>query len=121
MTMRDQWDALTGAGGMIDVIATDYGPSGRHDALVAGIADVVSRERVPLPVAIAMCTLRVASAIPGLAPRRGSLAAGLIADVVVARSTDITDVRDVYVRGERVVENAELVTAPSTRKWQSRT
>jgi imidazolonepropionase-like amidohydrolase len=55
-----------------------------------------------------MATSAVAALIPGIAPNRGMLEAGRIADVVVANSEDFRDVRFVFVGGNCVVRDGRL-------------
>lgn len=106
---REHWDALAAVPGLVDVLATDYGPDGRHDPLIVAVADLVAHGHASLPVAVAMATSRVARAIPGLAPDRGTLAAGKVADVVVAREDDLSDVRHVVVGGRHVIRDGVRV------------
>lgn len=106
---REHWDRLAAEPGVVDVLATDYGPDGRHDPLIAAVADLVARGHASLPVAVAMASSRVARAIPGLALGRGALAAGRVADVVVAREDDLSDVRHVIVAGRHVIRDGVRV------------
>jgi imidazolonepropionase-like amidohydrolase len=102
----EHWDRLLEAPGLVDVLATDYGPGGRPDPLIAGVQDAA--RHAGLPVAVAMATSRVAAAIPGVAPSRGRLAPGLVADVAIARADDLSDVRHVFTAGRHVVRDGEL-------------
>ena len=63
-----------------------------------------------LPAAIAMATANVADAIPGLAPRRGRVVAGTIADLVVTDPARLHSVDTVMIGGEVVVRAGRRVT-----------
>jgi alpha-D-ribose 1-methylphosphonate 5-triphosphate diphosphatase PhnM len=104
---RANWDRLLGTPELVDVLATDYGFHGIHDPLIGAVADVVEHGFASLPVAIAMASSRVAALIPGIAPERGELAAGRIADVAVVRD-DFRSVRHVFAAGRHVVRDGSL-------------
>jgi imidazolonepropionase-like amidohydrolase len=106
---QEHWDRLLAEPGLVDVLATDYGLEGRHDPLIAGVQDAA--RHVGLAAAVAMASSRVATAIPGLAPERGVLARGRIADVTVARAADLRDVRHVFVGGRHVVRDGSHAAA----------
>jgi imidazolonepropionase-like amidohydrolase len=106
---RDQWDRLLADSGLVDILATDYGLHGRHDPLIAGIADIVDRGYASLPDAIAMATSRVADSVPGIAPGRGRLAKDTFADIAIARQEDLRNVRHVFSGGRHVVRDGQLV------------
>ncbi|MGH3813376.1 MAG: hypothetical protein ACRDUV_13135 [Pseudonocardiaceae bacterium] len=57
---------------------------------------------------IAMASSHVADAIPGIAPNRGRIGPGAVADVVVADSRRLDDVQWVFVAGDPVVTNGVL-------------
>jgi hypothetical protein len=103
---REHWDRLLQVPGLVDVLATDYGLEGRHDPLIAGVEDAA--HHAGLPVAVAMATSRVVDAIPGVAPGRGRLERGRIADVTIARVDELRDVRHVFVAGRHVVADGAL-------------
>lgn len=105
---REQWDAVHAHPGLVDVIATDYGNGGYHDRLIAAVADLVDHGYATLAEAVAKVTSRVSDAIPGLAPNRGTLARGRIADITVARATDLRDVRHVLIGGQVVVRDGAI-------------
>jgi imidazolonepropionase-like amidohydrolase len=113
---RESWDRLTATPGLVHILGTDYGLDGRHDPLIAGVADLVWREVATLPVAVAMASSRVATAIEGLAPERGHLAPGLVADITIARCDDLCSVRDVFVGGRQVVRDGEITDGPRSAR-----
>ncbi|ALE04900.1 hypothetical protein AL755_04300 [Arthrobacter sp. ERGS1:01] len=106
---RDHWDSLLSAPGLVDVLGTDYGHGGDHDELISAVQDLVTRGHRPLGDAVAMVTSAVAEAIPGIAPERGELRRGLIADVVVTRADDFRAVSHVFVDGTAVVRDGQLM------------
>lgn len=105
---RDHWDRLLTEPGLVDTMATDYGSEGRHDELIGAIQDVVSHGFRTLPDAVGMATSAAAEAIPGLAPNRGRLERGRIADIVVTDADDLRDVKFVYIDGICVVRNGDI-------------
>jgi imidazolonepropionase-like amidohydrolase len=106
---REHWDRLLAEPGLVDLMATDYGLEGRHDSLMAGVADAVTTAGITLEKAVAMATSSVADAIPGVAPGRGRLTRGAVADVAVVSADDLRDVRHVFVGGRQVVREGSLV------------
>ncbi|AMM34461.1 hypothetical protein SA2016_3804 [Sinomonas atrocyanea] len=105
---REHWDLLLAEAGLVQIIGTDYGHHGQHDRLIAAVQDIAERGHRSLQDAVAMATSSVADLIPGIAPERGTLRRGLVADVVVADARDFRRVRDVFVGGERVVAEGQL-------------
>jgi alpha-D-ribose 1-methylphosphonate 5-triphosphate diphosphatase PhnM len=97
-------------GGLADTISTDYA-GGYHDAILLAIDRATKAGVVGLPAAIAMATANVADAIPQVAPRRGRLTAGEIADIVLTDPADLPRVRAVIIGGETVVRDGARVGA----------
>ncbi|WP_248763314.1 amidohydrolase family protein [Pseudarthrobacter sp. SSS035] len=114
VTSREHWDAVFDAGDLIDVIATDYGPGGKHDSLLHAVKDLVDGNRRSLAQAVRLVTSAPAELVPGLTPAAGRLTPGGIADLVIAERGDISVVRDVLVDGMTVVRNGvvDYHTAP---------
>ena len=56
-----------------------------------------------------MVTSNVARAIPRLAPRRGLIAPGMVADLVVLNHDRISEVQDVIINGLITVEGGHLM------------
>jgi imidazolonepropionase-like amidohydrolase len=90
--------------GLVDTISTDYA-GGHHDSILLAIDRATRAGVVSLPAAIAMATANAADAIPGVAPRRGRVVPGAIADLVVTDPLALHDVRDVMIGGEIVVRD----------------
>lgn len=110
VTTRDHWDTLLSMPGLVDVLGTDYGHDGDHDELISAIQDMVAYGHRTLGQAVAMVTSAVADAIPGIAPERGELRKGLIADVVVTGAEDFRAVSHVFVDGIGMVRDGQLTT-----------
>ncbi|WP_329025161.1 amidohydrolase family protein [Streptomyces sp. NBC_00690] len=98
------------AAGLVDTISTDYA-GGHHDPILLAIDRATKAGVVRLPAAVAMATANVADAIPGVAPRRGRITPGAIADLVLTDPAELPQVRTVIIGGEIVVHDGRRVTA----------
>lgn len=105
---REHWDRLLAEPSLVDIIATDYGSEGHHDELIGAVQDIVNHGFRTLPEAVAMVTSAPAEAIPGLAPNRGRLKKGWIADIVVTSAEDFRDVKYVFIDGVCVARDGAL-------------
>lgn len=109
--------------GLVDIISTDYiwipdykldptdgrpGP-GNHDPILRKLEEAIENDVVDLPTAIATATSNPARANPGLAPNRGMIEMGKIADLVVVDQERISSVDAVVISGRVVVEDGRLV------------
>ncbi|HHY92328.1 MAG TPA: amidohydrolase family protein, partial [Firmicutes bacterium] len=63
---------------------------------------IVGAGILPLPAAVRLLTAAPAAALPGLAPERGRIAPGYIADLTVLAHTDLARVRCVFIAGRQV-------------------
>jgi alpha-D-ribose 1-methylphosphonate 5-triphosphate diphosphatase PhnM len=97
-------------GGLADTISTDYA-GGYHDAILLAIDRATKADAIGLSAAIAMATANVADTIPEVAPRRGRLTPGAVADIVLTDPADLPRVRTVIIGGETVVRDGARVTA----------
>lgn len=107
----ENWDALVGAG-LADVFATDYA-GGDHDPIIVGMQHLLDQKIATLPQVVAMATANVARAIPGLAPNRGVISRGKVADLVLSDRDNLAKIHRVMVSGrtavrEGVVENRSI-------------
>jgi imidazolonepropionase-like amidohydrolase len=102
------------AAGVVDTISTDYA-GGHHDPILLAIDRATGAGVVSLPAAIAMASANVADAIPGVAPRRGRVVPGAIADLVVTDPAELHRVRAVMVGGEIVVRDGRRAGAREPR------
>jgi imidazolonepropionase-like amidohydrolase len=98
------------AAGVVDTISTDYA-GGHHDPILLAIDQSTKAGVVSLPAAIAMAGANVADAIPGLAPRRGRVVPGAVADLVVTDPAELRRVRTVMISGKIVVRDGRRVAA----------
>ncbi|HEV7961804.1 MAG TPA: amidohydrolase family protein [Actinoplanes sp.] len=96
--------------GLVDTISTDYA-GGHHDPILLAIDRATKAGVVGLPAAIAMATANVADAVPGVAPRRGRVVPGAIADLVVTDPAELHQVRTVLIGGEIVARDGRRVAA----------
>jgi imidazolonepropionase-like amidohydrolase len=94
--------------GLVDTISTDYN-AGDHDPLPLAIERCLAAGAATLPRLVALATSNVVSAYPKLAPNRGQLARGRVADVVVTDLPRVSRIRHVVIGGKLAVENGAIV------------
>lgn len=94
--------------GQVDLLSTDFA-GGYFDGVLVGVEQAVKAGAASLPAVVATATSRVAEAFPGLAPERGLIARGRIADLVVTGLQQISDVQFVLIGGTVVVEDGKRV------------
>lgn len=94
--------------GLVDLLSTDYA-GGYFDGVLLGAENAVKIGAASLPAVIATATSRVAETFPMLAPERGLIARGKIADLVVTDPQHISHVQLVLVGGKVVVESGARV------------
>jgi imidazolonepropionase-like amidohydrolase len=92
--------------GLVDTISTDYA-GGHHDPVLLAIDQATKAGMVTLPAAIAMATANVADAIPGIAPGRGRIVPGAVADIVVTDPARLDRVGLVMIGGVVVVRDGK--------------
>ncbi|MFF0445449.1 amidohydrolase family protein [Streptomyces sp. NPDC004609] len=97
------------AAGLVDTISTDYA-GGHHDPILLAIDRATKAGVVRLPAAVAMATANVADAIPGVAPRRGRVTPGAVADLVLTDPAELPRVHTVIIGGEIVVRGGRRAT-----------
>ena len=91
------------AAGLLDILATDYHPS----AMLPAILELAKADRVGLHGATRLATLNPARAL-GLTDR-GSIAPGMLADLVIADDSDIGHVRATVRAGAKIYSDGSLV------------
>lgn len=91
---------------LVDIAATDYA-GGLWDNLYVGMGHAVEAGVVSLAKAVALSTTRVTSIYPKLAPERGEIAVGKIADLVVCRD-GLHNAEMVFIGGALVFEDGEV-------------
>ncbi len=90
--------------GLVDTISTDYA-GGNFDSIIVCIYNLVKDGVCPLPQAVAMATGNVARLFPGLAPERGILAKGKVADIILVDQEDMGRVKEVFISGKTVIKD----------------
>ncbi len=75
-----------------------------YEAAGHAVADGV----VGLAEVVAMCTINATRAIPKLAPDRGEIAPGKIADLVVSAVNNLGAIEKVYISGRLVCVNGQV-------------
>lgn len=99
------------AEGLVDTIGTDY-CSGYWGSIPQVLKYAVDQNAIELPQAIALGTGNVVKAIPNVAPNRGEIAEGKIADLAILSQRDISEVRTVLIGGKVVVDEGRIVSSP---------
>lgn len=84
--------------GLADVISTDYG-GGNHSPIFKVLELAIDQKVITLPEAISLVTRKPSRAIPRLAPGRGAIVHGAIADVVMVHKSKISQVEDIIIEG----------------------
>jgi hypothetical protein len=94
------------ANDLVDIVATDYA-GGDWDNVYFSLGRAVADGVVGLPKAVALATRNVTLAYPTLAPERGEIRAGCVADIVVCRE-QLQNVERVYIGGRLVCERGAV-------------
>jgi imidazolonepropionase-like amidohydrolase len=94
--------------GLVDLLSTDYA-GGYFDNPLVGVEQANRVGAASLPELIASGTSRVTEAFPELAPDRGLIAPGKIADLVITDPERISEVETILIVGEVVVDGGARV------------
>jgi imidazolonepropionase-like amidohydrolase len=94
--------------GLADVISTDFS-GGYHDPILFVLQKAIEEKLINIPRAIHLATGAPARIIPRVAPNRGLIEPGRIADLCVVERDDISKVRYVLISGKVAVEEGRLV------------
>jgi imidazolonepropionase-like amidohydrolase len=89
------------ADGLVDLISTDYA-GGFWDPMLLVAERAAEAGAITIEEGVRLMTSAPADAIPKLAPDRGRIVPGAVADVVVTHPGRLPDVRAVFVSGRRV-------------------
>lgn len=89
------------ADGLVDLISTDYA-GGFWDPMLLVAERAAGAGAITIEEGVRLMTSAPADAIPKLAPDRGRIVPGAVADVVVTYPGRLSDVRAVFVSGRRV-------------------
>ena len=87
--------------GLVDLISTDYA-GGFWDPMLLVVEKAAEAGATTVEEGVRLMTSAPADAIPKLAPDRGRVAPGMVADLVVTQPGRLSDVRAVLVSGHRV-------------------
>lgn len=94
--------------GLVDVITTDYS-GGYHEPILLVIQKAIEEGIITLPHAIQLVTSAPAGVVPRLAPNKGLIEPGKVADLCIVDRNDISKVRHVIIGGRLVVEDGKIV------------
>ena len=94
--------------GLADIISTDYS-GGYWDSILRVLEYLIDQNVIGLPLAISMATKNVIDAIPNVAPNRGEIREGKVADLVVLDQRRISKVKTVLIGGKVVVDNGRII------------
>ena len=94
--------------GLVDAITTDYS-GGYHDPILLLMQKVIEEGLLTLPAAIKLATSNPATLIPKLAPRKGLIERGRVADLCIVDKNDISRVKDVLIFGRVIVEDGRII------------
>lgn len=94
--------------GLADIISTDY-IGGYHDSILLVLQKAIEEGLIDMPKAIKMATSAPATYIPGLAPERGLIEPGKVADICITQKDDMSRVKHVMIGGRIIVENGRII------------
>ena len=94
--------------GLVDIITTDYA-GGYHDPILLVLQKAIEQGLIALLQAVHLATGAPARAVPRVAPNRGFIEPGKVADLCIVEKEDISKVRHVLISGRVVVEEGRLV------------
>lgn len=96
------------ASGLVDTLSTDYA-AGHWDSMLEAIQRWWRKGLLKLPEAVAMATSRPASLFAKAADKRGLLAPGYFADIVITEEVNIGRVQTVIIDGQVVRQFNSMV------------
>jgi predicted amidohydrolase len=89
------------ADGLVDLLSTDYA-GGFWDPMLLVVERAVAAGAITVEAGVRLVTGGPAEAIPALAPDRGRITPGSVADIVVTAPGVLSDVRRVLVSGREI-------------------
>jgi hypothetical protein len=95
-------------GGLADMISTDY-CGGYWNPILQVLEYAIAQNVIDLPKAIALATGNVLKAVPNVAPNRGQIAEGKIADLLILSPESISDIKAVIIGGKVVVKEGKVI------------
>ena len=93
---------------LVDVITTDFS-GGYHDPILLVLQRAVEAGILTLARAVHLATGAPAGVVPGVAPNRGLIEPGKVADLCIVEKDDLSKVRYVLIGGRLVVEEGRLI------------
>lgn len=90
--------------GIVDLVSTDYA-AGAWDSVWMGVDGAYKNTRATLAQCVATATSNVERLIPGIAPDRGLLQSGKIADICISGGDNLASIKYVLVDGKVVVKD----------------
>jgi hypothetical protein len=101
--------------GLVDILENDSATRYWGDSMLRVLEYYIEQRAIDLPQAIAMVTKNVVEAIPNIAPNRGEIGEGKVADLAVLDRKSISQVNTVLIGGRVVVDEGRLIsTQPNT-------
>lgn len=97
--------------GLVDILENDSATRYWGDSMLRVLEYYIDQGAIDLPQAIAMVTKNVVEAIPNIAPNRGEISKGKIADLVVLDRKSISQVNTVLIAGKVAVDEGRLISA----------
>lgn len=93
--------------GLADMMTTDF-CGGYHDPILLFLQQAINEGAITLPKAVQLATSGPARCIPLVAPNRGAIEPGRVADLCIVDRDDISKVRYVIIGGKVVVEEGTI-------------
>lgn len=94
--------------GVVDMVSTDY-CGGFWDSMLLVLEHCVAAGAVSVPQAVALVTGNVARILPNLAPNRGFVEVGKVADLAIVDADHLGQVQSVIVQGKLVLHSGRRV------------
>ena len=94
--------------GLVDAITTDYS-GGYHDPILLLMQKVIEEGFLTLPGAIKLATSNPVTLVPKLAPNKGLIECGRVADLCIVDKNDLSRVKDVLIFGRVIVEEGRII------------
>lgn len=94
--------------GLVDVITTDFS-GGYHDPILFVLQKAMEEKVITLTEAIRLATGAPAEVVSLIAPGRGIIEPGNIADLCIVDKDDISRIKYVIISGRVVVENGRII------------
>jgi len=99
------------AEGLVDVISTDI-IGFFWDPILKILQYAIEQNVINLPQAISLTTGNVLNCLPNIAPNRGLIEEGRVADLTIVNQKKISAVQTVIIGGKVVVMNGNIVETP---------